>query len=284
MCWKILVFACLLSVETVFAWGQNGHRIVAQICYDNLSPTSQQKVSSILGDNYITQIATWPDFIRSESNWDFTKPWHFITIDPSKNVEDILREGAKNQTIDNVIEAIELMKAILNNDTAARNKFKQLMDDNKVEPLSGSIDATALAFLVHFIGDIHQPMHVGKNEDFGGNKIIVDFFSTPSNLHSVWDSDIIEQEGLSFSEFATFVNKHEMATKSKCEKDPITKWASESVLLREEIYNTLYNTTNRDSGLPSMSYQYQHDYLSKLEGRLAKAGYRAAAILNTIFN
>ena len=79
---------------------------------------------------------------------------------------------------------------------------KSVIKDKKS---SDADKAFYLKLLIHLIGDLHQPMHVGKNEDLGGNKIIVDFFSTQSNLHSVWDSDIIEQEGLSFSELTVVV-------------------------------------------------------------------------------
>jgi len=274
----------LLASEAIFAWGANGHRIVAQICYDNLSPNVQLRINSILVDEYLTQVVTWPDFIRSDTKWDFTKPWHYATINPDKTVKEIMKEGAKNNDIENVIEAIQLMTNILKGNAEARNQFQLLMDKNKVKPLNGSIDATALAFLVHFIGDIHQPMHVGKNKDLGGNKIIVEFFSEKMNLHSVWDEGIIEKEQLSFSEFAAFVNKHQEKMKDDCENDPIEKWASESVIEREKIYNTVYDTINKETGLPLLSYPYQYINQPIIEKRLAAAGYRAAAQINAIFN
>ena len=282
---KFFLFVALaVSWNFCFSWGQNGHRIVAQICYDNLSPAVKAEIDEILGDEYLAQIATWPDFIRSEKNWDFTKPWHFITIDPDKTVDQVIAESKKTDKIDNVVEAIELMRAILSGNKEATNSFQELMSKNKVEPLNGSVKATALAFLVHFVGDVHQPMHVGKNNDFGGNKISVLFFSDRSNLHSVWDSGIIEQEQLSFMDFADFVDKHTAPSKSKWQKAAINEWAQESVDARENIYNTLYDNTDRDSGLPSMSYQYQHDFLPVVEERLGAAGYRAAGLLNNIFS
>jgi hypothetical protein len=284
---KKLILTCslvLFSIQILFAWGQNGHRIVAQICYDNLNDESKKEIDQILGNDYLAQVATWPDFIRSESNWDFTKPWHFITIDPGKTVQQVIDESKKKTSIDNVVEAIELMKAILKNDKSATSTFQDLMDANKVTPLNGSIKATALAFLVHFIGDIHQPMHVGKNNDFGGNKISVLFFDEKSNLHSVWDSGIIDQEQLSFTDFANFVDKHQSPNREKWQKTNIAEWATESVNHRENIYNTLYDQTDKyETGLPSMSYQYQHDFLPVVEERLAAAGYRAARIINTLF-
>ena len=281
---KAIIFTILLSMvsNSLFAWGQNGHRIVAQICYDNLSDEVRKQVDDILGDNYLAQVATWPDFIRSEKKWNFTKPWHFATIDPDKTVAQVIKEGKMDPKIENVIEAIEFMKAILAEDAAATKQFTDLMDTNKVEPMSGSVVATALAFLVHFIGDIHQPMHVGKNRDYGGNKSKVLFFDEKTNLHSVWDEGIIQKEQLSFTDFADFVDKHTAPKRAAWQESGVQTWAEESVAARENIYNTLYDITDIGSGLPKKSYLYQHDFLPVVEDRLGAAGYRAAAVVNSI--
>jgi hypothetical protein len=279
----LIIIAFIFTTQLAFAWGQNGHRIVAQICFDNLSPEAKKNIQTLLGDDYLTRIATWPDFIRSEKNWNFAKPWHFITVDNDQSVQDVMDKASHSDKIENVIEAIELMREVLRNDSEAKRKFQQLMKANNVEPLSGSIEGTAIAFLVHFIGDIHQPMHCGKELDAGGNKIDVLFFSEKTNLHSVWDEGIIEQEQLSFTEFSTFVDKRWQNLKEDCENDPIDKWAEESVLVRDQIYNALCESTDEIPCLPDFSYQYQHDFLPLIEKRLGAAGFRAAAVFNAIF-
>lgn len=272
-----------IETESAFFWGQNGHRIVAQICANNLDDMAKKEVNKILDKELLAQVATWPDFIRSEKSWDFSKPWHFITIDPNKTVQEVIDEAAKDKKINNVYEAIDLMIKILQDDDPSKKMLNDLVKKNNAKLLNKSLKATALAFLVHFIGDIHQPMHVGKNNDLGGNKIWVVFFSKKSKLHSVWDSGIIEQEGLSFTEFATFVEKHTASKKTDWEKTKKIKWVQESVELREKIYNTLYDNVDKSTNLPSMSYAYQHDFLESVEERLGKAGYRAAFILNELF-
>ena len=282
-CFQPLFLADEKVKEQPIIWGQNGHRIVAQICYNNLNGNSKKEVNKILDDEYLAQIATWPDFIRSEKSWDFSKPWHFITIDPNKTVEQVIEEAAKDPKINNVYEAIDLMTSILKNDPASIKILQDSVSKNKAKLLNNSIKATALAFLVHFIGDVHQPMHVGKNNDFGGNKISVLFFSKKTNLHSVWDSGIIEQEGLSFTDLSIFIEKHTAPNKNKWQKAKMIDWVKESVNKREKIYNTLYDNTDRSTGLPSLSYDYQHDFIETVEDRLGAAGYRAAKILNTIF-
>ena len=265
------------------AWGANGHRIVAKICYDNLSEAARMRVDEALGDNYLEQVSTWPDYIRAESGWDFASPWHYMTVQPDQDVAAVATETAADPAIFDVREAIYLMTEVLQGTEAARRQLQDLMDENGVEPLAGSLDATALAFLIHFVGDVHQPMHVGKNRDLGGNKITVLYFGERYNLHSVWDTRIIEQERLSYTEFARFVEKHTRARREEWMASKPDDWMTESILLRERIYNTLYDDTDRDTGLPSFGYDYQHDFLPVVEERLGAAGYRAAALLNGIY-
>lgn len=270
--------------QLIFAdWGANGHRIVAKICYDNLTDQARAKVDLALGDNYLEQVANWPDYIKSERNWKFMDSWHYMTVQPDETLEEMRSNLADNGKVDDVAEGIELMLSILRGETEAINTFQALMDKNKVDPLAGSMEATALAFLIHFIGDIHQPLHVGKNRDSGGNKVSVIFFNERKNLHSVWDTEIIEKERLSYTEFSAFVEKHVHRNKADWENAPLNTWIAESIILREKVYNTLYDYTDRESGLPSFYYNYQHDFLPLVEERLGAAGYRAAALLNSIY-
>lgn len=264
-------------------WGANGHRIVAKICYDNLTEEARTAVDEALGDHYLEQVANWPDYIKSERGWRFANEWHYMTVQPDQTVAEYLEQTAEDPQVDHVMEGIDLMTAILEGDEQALQTLETLMDKNGVEHLAGNPKATALAFLLHFIGDIHQPLHVGKNRDLGGNKIEVLYFSERYNLHSVWDSHIIEHERLSYTEFAAFVEKHTHAQKAAWENDPVIEWARESIELREKVYNTLYDYTDRETGLPSFSWNYQHDFIPLVEERLGAAGYRAAALLNKIF-
>ena len=280
---RLLISVLICLPQLLSAWGANGHRIVAQICYDNLSPTARTSVDEALGDNYLAQLSTWPDYIKADKGWDFAKSWHYMTVHPDQTLTDVANGNQRKPKIDDVREGIELMVNILKGDAEARDRMTKLMAENKLAPLAGSLDATALAFLIHFIGDVHQPMHVGKNRDQGGNKISVLYFGERKNLHSVWDSGIIEQERLSYTEFAAFAAIHTRARKAEWENAPLTEWISESIELRERLYNNLYDRTDRETGLPDFSWDYQHDFLPIVEERLAAAGYRAAALLNGIY-
>ena len=277
------ILLCCLLPRLVAAWGANGHRIVAHICYENLSDGARERVDAALGDNYLSQVSTWPDYIRAESGWDFASPWHYMTVQPDRTVADVGRETAADPGIFDVQEAIAFMTDVLAGKEARREQLRELMTTNGVEPLAGSLDATALAFLIHFIADVHMPLHVGKNRDLGGNRITVLFFGERYNLHSVWDTQIIEAERLSFTEFADYVSMHTRARRTAWAADPPQTWMEESVILRERIYNTLYDSTDRESGLPDLGYDYTHDFLPIVEERLGAAGYRAATVLNRVF-
>lgn len=279
----IPIIALLFYSHILFSWGANGHRIIAQICDLHLSSDSKTELENILGKNYLAEIANWPDYIRSEDEWDFAEKWHYTTIHPHQTVKLVRKQYKEDPPINDAIEAMEMMKDILKDDAEATAFLENLMEKNGAKPLNNSTKATALAFLVHLVGDIHQPLHVGKNKDRGGNKISVLFFLEKTNLHAVWDTKIIEHERLSYTEFAHFINKLTTQEIAKYQEDSIDDWASESIALREHIYNTLYNFTDRVTGLPSFSWQYQHDNINRVKERLVQGGVRLAGVLDSIF-
>ncbi len=280
-----LIIGILLLFPSVelSAWGQNGHRIVAEICNQYLSEDVKAELREIMGPDYLAELANWPDYIKSEKGWKFADSWHYTTVHDDQTVQDVRDKYSQNDKIDDATEAIELMINILSGDEEASVWLKDMMNDHDAKPLRGSTKATALAFLVHLVGDIHQPMHVGKNKDRGGNNINVLFFSERTNIHSVWDTKIIEHEKLSYTEFAIFINKCTAEEARSMQRSTLNQWAQESITLREDIYRTIYDYVDRETGLPSLSWQYQHDYIVHVKERLLKAGVRLAGVLEDIY-
>lgn len=264
-------------------WGANGHRIVAEICRKHLSAKALEEIQKVLGKDYLAEIANWPDYIKSEDAWDFAERWHYTTVHPNQDVTDVRSRYARDSSINDAIEAIDFMVSILEGDEVAVQRFEEMMNLNRARPLNNSTEATALAFLVHLVGDVHQPLHVGKNRDLGGNKITVLFFDERTNLHSVWDTKLIEHERLSYTEFAQFINKWDDEEVRACQNASLDDWAAESIELREHIYNNLYNYTDRETGLPSFSWRYQHDYIYQVRNRLMQGGVRLAGLLDRIY-
>jgi len=258
---KILLTLILVVSQMTFAkattvfWGDTGHRTVGLIAEKNLSKKALRNIQKILGNESLAMASTWADFVKSDSTLNAqTSAWHYVNIPEGKSYEEM----EKNPKGD-VIEAIDRMVAILK-DSKKSSEEKRF----------------SLRFLVHLIGDIHQPMHAGRAEDLGGNRIKVKWFGKDSNLHRVWDSDIIDGFGLSFTELSeaiNFADKNQVKAWQSSRQDV---WAKES----QEIAQKLYANT-KDGDKLSYRYIYDHDQVLKM--RLLQAGVRLAGVLNGIF-
>ena len=252
------------------AWGKTGHRVVAAIADTQLSGLARAHVRQILGGaESLDEAATWPDEMRSAPGdfWQKTAtPWHYVTLN------GILYDHAPPEG--DALDALTHFRAILK-DPAASLADKQL----------------ALRFVVHLVGDLHQPLHVGKCCDKGGNDVKVTWFGKPTNLHAVWDSQLVDDEQLSFTELAAKLERH------TSERDVIDwwdinprDWISESAQVRDQIYANI-PPPKKPSGklkkgekpLPDLSYGYVYKFTPVMEQRLSRAGVRLAAYLNAIY-
>ena len=133
-----------------------------------------------------------------------------------------------------------------------------------------------LKLLVHLIGDLHQPMHVGRLEDKGGNDIQLQWFREGTNLHKVWDSNMINEFGMTYTELADNllnINKHQI---KKIQEGTIYDWVEESQDLANELYDSV------EPG-EKIGYQYSYKYWNVLESQLQKGGLRLAKVLNALF-
>lgn len=251
---RIAALAVLLLTlpGSVSAWGPTGHRVVGRIAERHLTPEAQRGVAALLGPDSLARVSTWADDIRSDPNWKKATPWHFISIDDNETLETTARvpEG-------DVVEAIQRFEKVLRDPQADRQA-----------------KAEAIKFLVHFIGDVHQPLHVGRRADRGGNEIIVLWFREPSNLHSVWDSDMIDSTKLSFSELAEFIDHPTPEEITTWQSAPLAEWVRESFNVRQQVY---------DIGKRDLSFDYAFHNMPLVEKRLVQAGVRLAGLLNSVF-
>ncbi|WP_423820548.1 S1/P1 nuclease [Salinisphaera sp. SPP-AMP-43] len=156
------------------AWGPQGHALVADIAAAHLEPQAQAAVTRLLaneGHNHLDEIASWPDAIRSERTE--TGPWHYVDIPLDKSHYQDRRDCPDR---DCVVARISYFADILGNASASQNE--------RVE---------ALKFLVHFVGDVQQPLHAEDDDDKGGNEVELSYFGHPTNLHAIWDSGIVDR-------------------------------------------------------------------------------------------
>jgi hypothetical protein len=126
------------------------------------------------------------------------------------------------------------------------------------------------------LGDMHQPLHVGRDEDLGGNKINVTWFYTPSNLHRVWDEQLIDYQQLSYTEYTKALNIATPAAVKSYQSGSIADWMYESHQLSDRVYAL----TQPDSKL---SYRYNFIFVNDLNSQLLKGGLRLAAVLNNLY-
>ena len=246
----------LIAPASVLAWGPNGHRIVGRIAANHLTAEAAVAVASLIGPEGLDQAATWADEIRSDPSWQpplkNPSPWHYISIDDGETLETTARDPGGD-----VLEAIGRFSAVLRNAQATRPAKQE-----------------ALRFLVHFVGDVHQPLHVGRRADRGGNDVEVTLFGDKTNLHSVWDSGLIESEKLSFSEFAASIDRPTREELRTWQAAAPADWVRESKAARDRIYKI---------GDGKLGYQYAFDHLPLIKRRLLQGGVRLAGLLNAIF-
>jgi hypothetical protein len=251
---KKLVFSLLLTVlfSAAFGWGQTGHRVTGHIADAYLSKKTKTALAKILGTESLAMASTWMDEIRSDSTYDYTSDWHWVTI----NNGETYAASAKNPKGD-VIMTLE-----------------RVINELKSKKLSAEKEREYLKMLIHLIGDIHQPLHVGCCDDRGGNQVKVTWHGANSNLHTVWDTKMIESTDLSYTEFAASLAKPSAAEVKRLQSSSILDWANESIALRKQVYNY---------GDGKLGYEYSYQNLNTVRKRLLEAGVRLAGVLNQIY-
>jgi len=250
-----LLLIGILVPSNLWAWGQTGHRAIGKIAEDYLSPIAKANLEKLMGFESLAEASTWMDEVRSDSTYDHMKDWHWVTIPDSSNYESTEKNpnGDCISTIERIINELE----------------------NGTE-LTLQQEHNYIRILCHLIGDIHQPLHVGNGKDRGGNKVKVTWFwDEETNLHHVWDSDIIDQKKLSYTELADFSDHSTYRERQDWQSQGVRVWARESMALRSQVYD-----------LPEdkmLSYKYVFKNWSAVKLRLNQAGVRLAGILNSIY-
>jgi hypothetical protein len=247
------VTACLLPAPAL-AWGKTGHRVSGAIADTHLSGLARAHVREIFGVESLAEASTWPDEMRANPDpfWQKTaNPWHYVTVG-GLEYDRAPPEG-------DALGALAFFRKLLR-DPATRLEHRQL----------------ALRFIVHIIGDLHQPLHNGRPGDRGGNDVKVKWFGRDTNLHAVWDSALIEETDYSFSEYAERLNRHTKAFDVIAWWNPEPRqWIRESVQIRERIYP--------EAGKTELGYDYIYQHTPTVELRLKQSGIRLAAYLNALF-
>ena len=281
----VIVMAVLLA-SPCFGWGPDGHRIIGDIATRYLSPKARAAIKDLLGDQSLADVSTWADEVRKDSAYDYLKPLHYINVPRNAAKVDMARDCKNEQC---VIGAINHYTAVLKNRQSTR--------DERV---------TALKLLVHFVGDVHQPLHVSYEDDRGANWVKAQFFDQgEKNLHAIWDESLIDHRmhasgppggppggsaGGSGGEREAFEKDlfRRLTEKKLKEWRGVTspvEWANESLAITRRLYKDVPGQAQvqGQGQLMQIGEAYFEKNIGTVEDRLTAAGVRLAALLNTIF-
>ena len=250
-----IAFAALLfCAPSAWAWGPLGHRIVARLAEAQLTPQASaeaQKLLAFRDARHLSDVAVWADDLRDTDPALFqrTKRLHFVNFHSRDCIYAPPRDCRDGEC---AVAAIEKYSAILAN-----------------RANSPAARAEALAFVVHFVGDIHQPLHASFRRDAGGNDFQVHWHGRGSNLHRIWDSSMLDTASLSSAQYARTLSAGR--TPVAAGGTPV-QWAEESCRI------------DRDGGVYPASRTIDQAYVDRelpiAERRLRQAGARLAGLLN----
>ena len=263
--WTVGFLFVLISISNAWAWGRDGHRIIAEISEQYLEPTTAKQVRDLLALENVTTLAdisTWADYIRLQRR--DTAPWHYVNIPIHPQPGTPAAYNAERDCgHDNCI-------------VAKTSMFEGVLGDKNAPPIQR---LEALKFIVHFVADIHQPLHCSDNNDGGGNGILVEFDGRPANLHWVWDTGILAP--------AIFADERDYARRlvKSINQEELSNWREGSLVdWVNESYRMSVNLIYKH--LPSetvvLSESYGRDMLPVVDGQLERAGVRLATVLNVI--
>jgi len=253
---KLFLTFCFLGLTlSLAAYDGVGHRIIADIAYDNLSGSARSQVDKVLGKRGIVYEATWADEVRSDNKYAYSYPWHYQDLDDKMTSADISK--------------------LLNNPTAEGEHLFFAIDSMEARIKKNKNDAEALKFLVHLVGDLHQPMHLGGKNDKGGNKIDMNWFGRKTNLHAVWDGALIDSEKMSYSEFSQYLQDKYEPRKAEFKKHNLLQSIEASYSVRNAIY--AYDNTD------TSNYHYVYFFADKRDEMLYRGGIQLANILNALY-
>ncbi|WP_317131435.1 S1/P1 nuclease [Maribacter sp. ACAM166] len=255
---KSILILVVLVANFTFAndmvWSKTGHRVVGEVAEQYLSKKAKRAISNLLDGKSLAAVANFGDEIKADRAYSKFSAWHYVNIPFDKTYADV-----EPNEYGDLVQGINSCIDIIKDETSSR--------EDKV---------FYLKFLVHLIGDLHQPMHVGREEDKGGNDIQLQWFGKGTNLHRVWDSNMITDNGMSFTELAFEYPEMSKQQVRYLQDGTLLDWVEESHQLAESVYESV--ATGEKLG-----YRYSYDWWDTVADQLQKGGIRLASVLNDVF-
>lgn len=250
---KIMAILFCFAIIILKAWGPTGHRVVGEVATQHIKKNTKRKIEKLLNHESLAAVSTFGDDIKSDARYNAFYNWHFV------NLSDNQKYNGEEHIEGDVLHGIQIC-----------------VDTIKSKKTSTADKAFYLKLLVHFIGDLHQPLHVGHKEDKGGNDIKVTWFKANSNLHRVWDENMIESYGMSYTELTQNLPYADKEAIKNMQKGSVLDWGYESQQLAQKVYQSAKNDE-------ALGYAYQYQNFSIVKSQLQKGGLRLAKILDEVF-
>lgn len=253
----LFISATLLPAKLAQAYGGIGHHAFCEMTYSLVQPQTRARLDAMVAEhpdyNDFGQICSWADHIKSDKVWDWAKPHHYVNF--ARSAAKVVPEDCPDQGC--ILSAIQHHYDVLSHDPS---------------------DWVALAFLAHFIGDLHQPMHVSFADDLGGNRASLVYFDQPTNLHRLWDTDMLAQRGGQDSARKAAELGESLTALAPIQVTPATTlvWANESAAITRRIYS------NYREG-QTLGNDYTAQWGPVLEQRMQQGAQRLAAVLDSIY-
>ncbi len=243
------VFFLLLCCNRAVAWGPEGHAIVGRLALRLVKEDVRKNLLNILGNMSVDTAANWMDIMKSNGDYEFMRPWHYIDFPKDQPYQP--------DNSDNIVNRLLITYHELNHKNTLC--FDQVRTD--------------LLVLLHLVGDLHMPLHTAYDDDLGGNKRIIQYDSIKThNLHTFWDEDIISLTHITDDDCLQFFNNTQLDTMSTID---FVAWMKDSRSLLPAVYDF--------SGF-ELSKAYLQKNKITVEQQLMKAGTRLACLLNKLFS
>ncbi len=248
-----MLVTLLMMASPVRAFGPMGHEIIGEIAMSFLCRQATEAVVSISGEPTLASAGLWADRIRDEPLWDHALHWHFLDV---ADGEDIDRRRVAPEG--------DLLSVL--------RRFHSLLLGQQARPAERR---EALLFLIHLVADLHQPLHVGRPGDSGGNTIELVYRMSKTNLHRLWDSDLLNGSRVSAADYAWALRPIAVSYAAASPVGDFSGWAEESRALRQFVY--AFPESRR------VSRRYALMARAILDQRIAQAGARLAGLLNAFY-
>lgn len=243
----------LFVPQAVWGWGLIGHRVIGELAQKKMSPITRKNVDAVLKHANVAMVANWGDFVRSDDKYKDQDVWHYKDIAANMSREDFNKEAVTKNNGELIFRVQELI---------AKLKKDPNNEDN-------------LKMLIHLIGDMHMPLHMGRPDDKGGNSVRLTWQGRNISIHALWDEALIEFQKLSYTEYADHLFRTRVVKVNPFQPDSVLNWAWGTYQTAQKVYDSAPEAENQ--------YKYNYKYIGLVEDRLAQAGAHLASVLNYIY-